>query len=328
MIRKAQINLTLLYSAIFLVLFWSLSFGIYEWMNSFLGDRSRNYHEIRSYQIHQEPSSDVIMDSLRNIILMIDGILLVTIPAITWFLTGNSLAPVKEAQKRERQFLTDASHELRTPLSILRAEMEVALNRKRTVDEYQQVLKSNKEEVEELAALVENLLYISREQTKYSSPINEKLDLTDLIAERVANLQQKVKQKQLTLTIHPSKTNPMIHGNQQLLKRLFTNLIDNAIKYTEKGSITVTVKQVKDATNVAITDTGIGIPKEQQEKIFDRFYRADESRSEQGYGLGLSIAKQIMDVHNGWIAVKSDPGKGTTMTLTFPIKQAQEKNLS
>ena len=319
MIRKARIKLTLLYSAIFLLLFWVLSFGIYAWMNSFLGDRARISPEIPVYQTNREPPSDIVMDNLRNILLMIDFILLVTIPAITWLLTGNTLEPVQKAQKREQQFLTDASHELRTPLSILRAEMEVVLKKKRSPSEYQQVIQSSKEEVDDLSALVENLLFISREQTKHSSPINEKIELTDIIAERIASFGQKAKQKQLQLTFKPSETDLTIQGNHQLLKRLFTNLLDNAIKYTIKGTITITLMPHKDQAVVAINDTGIGIPEAQQDKIFDRFYRTDESRSEQGYGLGLSIAKKIMDVHQGTITVKSEPNKGTTMLLSFPL---------
>jgi signal transduction histidine kinase len=326
MIKQARIRLTILYSAIFLVLFWSLSFGIYVWMNNFFGDQGRihfgpsNLIDTDTHNfIRGDTPSDIIMDNLRNILLMIDGVLLVMIPVITWLLTGNALKPVQEAHKRERQFLTDASHELRTPLSILRAEMEVALKKKQSLAEYEKVIRSSIEEVEELIALVENLLFMSREQTRHSSPINEKIDLTDLTAEQVAGFQQKAKQKKLTLTFRPPEKETIILGNQQLLKRLLTNLLDNAIKYTKRGGITITIKQTKEKASVTIADTGIGIPKIQLEKIFDRFYRADSSRTEKGYGLGLSIAKQIVAVHHGEITVKSSPKKGTTMQVSFPL---------
>jgi signal transduction histidine kinase len=328
MLRKAQTKLTILYSTIFLLLFWSLSLGIYEWMNQFFGDHSTFAHSLLPIIGHHEPPSDIIMDNLRDVLAIIDTILFVAIPIITWFLTGNALEPVQKAHKREQQFLSDASHELRTPLSILLAEMEVALNRKRSVAEYQQVIKSNKEEVDDLSALVENLLFISRENTKYSSPINEDIDLTDLIAERVAYFQPKAKEKNLKLLLHSAKTTPIISGNQQLLKRLFTNLLDNAIKFTEKGSITITSKQTKDAITVTVADTGRGISEEHQEKIFNRFYRTDESRSEQGYGLGLSIVKQIMEVHQGAITLKSKPGKGTIIQLIFPTPKLNLPNYS
>lgn len=319
MIRRARIRLTLFYSTIFLLLFWSLSFGIYAWMNSFLGDRSKTFFEITNSQFYQEMPSDVVIDNLRTILLLIDTILLIAIPAITWLLTGNALNPVQKARKREQQFLSDASHELRTPLSILRAEMEVALKKRRSPAEYQKVIQSSKEEVDDLSTLVENLLYLSRENSKHSNPITEQIDLTELVTERIANFQHKARQKKLQLILQPSETNLVIQGNLHLLKRLYTNLLDNAIKYTSEGSITITMKKTKEHAQIAITDTGIGIPEEKQEKIFDRFYRTDESRSEQGYGLGLSIAKQIVQVHHGTVTVESRVGKGTTITLLFPL---------
>jgi len=326
MIKQARIRLSLLYSAIFLILFWVLSYGIYLWMNQFFGDQG----SIRFVQVYQhqpiilpthrhETPSDIVMDTLRNGLLVIDFILLVTIPVITWLLTGKALTPVQTAHKRERQFLTDASHELRTPLAIMRAEMEVALKKRQSLTEYEKVIHSSKEEVEELIGLVENLLFMSREQTKHSSPINEKIDLTDVIAEQVASFQQKAKQKKLTLTFRPSEKETLILGNQLLLKRLFTNLLDNAVKYTTKGNIKIVLKQTTDEALVTVTDTGIGIPKDHLGKIFDRFYRADTSRTEKGYGLGLSIAKQIVAVHHGKITVISTPKKGTIMQVSFPL---------
>jgi signal transduction histidine kinase len=336
MIRQARIKLTLLYSIIFLLLFWSLSFGIYSWMNKFFGDRER-IHVNQMYQPEpgiepftlQEPSSDMIMDELRNILLIIDFILLITIPTLTWFLTGNALGPVQKAQKREQQFITNASHELRTPLSILHAQMEVILKKKRDISEYQQVLQSNKEEVEDLIALVENLLFISREQTNHSSPINETLDITDVTAERIAYFQKKAHKKKLKIFLKPPASELVILGNLQLFKRLLTNLLENAIKYTVKGSITITIKQENSQAVIQVTDTGIGIAKEKQERIFDRFYRADESRSEQGYGLGLAIAKQITDIHHGTITVNSESKKGTTIKILLPLfRQNLGRNLS
>lgn len=335
MIRQARIKLTLLYSAIFLVLFWSLSFGIYIWMDQFLGDPGRLHHlqffkeEASPPLLRNEPPSDIIIDNLRNVLVTIDFILLVSIPTITWFLTGTALAPVQKAHKREQQFLSDASHELRTPLTILRAEIEVALKKKRSTQDYQKVLQSNKEDIDDLIGLVENLLFISRAQAKQNVPILEKVDITDILTERMASFHKEAKQKKLEFVFKPPETSFVINGNPHLLKRLFSNLLDNAIKYTSQGSIIVAVKRTKTEATITITDTGIGIPKEHQEKIFDRFYRADESRSEHGYGLGLSIAKQIMQVHQGTIAVKSDEKKGTSMIVSFPLlKQDRENNLS
>ena len=330
MFRQARLRLTLLYSAIFLVLFWTLSFGIYLWMNRFFGDTAgRHFHHSVNNErqltgnsnISAEPASDIVMDQLRNVLLFLDAVLLLAIPAITWFLTVRTLDPVQKAYAREKQFLTDASHDLRTPLSILRGEIEITLQKDRAKEEYIKTLESNKEEVNDLISLVENMLFFARENKQYQNMQKEQVDLTDLLAERIMVFQQPADQKKLQLTFHPPEQSIVIQANPQLLKRLFTSLFDNAVKYTPAGGkITVKLSQDKNNAHVSITDTGIGIPQEQQEKVFDRFYRADTARSEKGYGLGLSIAKQITDFHGGTIHLDSKVGKGTKVTLIFPLR--------
>ena len=325
MFRNARIKLTILYSLIFLFLFWSLSFGIYSWMNQFFGDQHKrgiihNEQTPNTYVHLPEPASDIIMDELRNILLLIDLSLLLGIPLITWFLTGRTLAPVQKAHNREKQFLTNASHDLRTPLAIMRAEMEVALRKKRTAEEYKKTINSSKEEVEDLIALVENLLFINREAGNNTEEKQEIIDLTDLLAERVNTFHLSAKNKEQELTFTPPQESLVILGNTQRLKRLFTNLIDNAIKYTPtKGKIAVVLTKANQQASIEIRDTGIGIVMEQQEQVFDRFYRGDTSRSEKGYGLGLSIAKQIVAAYHGTIILNSKPHHGTTVTVTFPL---------
>ncbi len=329
MFHQARLRLTVLYSIIFLILFWSLSLGIYLWMNRFFGDEQGRNNNIRVHHVRSllgsngastEPASDIVMDELRNVLLFLDVVLLFGIPAISWFMTGKTLAPVQEANEREKQFLTNASHDLRTPLSILSSEMELALRKKRTTIEYQQALQSSRDEVDNLIALTQNLLFIAHDNERYQKIQNESIDLTDVLAECVLMFKQPAKKKQLQLTFDPPADSIVIKGNKQLLKRLFTNLIDNAVKYTlQKGSIKVKLKKEKRSAFVSITDTGIGIPEDQLEKIFDRFYRVDSSRTEKGYGLGLSIAKQIIEFHRGLIKVESKVGKGTTFIITFPI---------
>src|SRR5476651_1879019 len=168
MFNRARIKLTIVYSLIFLLLFWGLSLGIYVWMNRCFGDEPGKDAHIRVYhapislentRTTTEPLSDIVMDELRNVLLVLDGTLLFGIPTITWFLTGNTLSPVKKAHEKEKQFLTDASHDLRTPLSILQSEIELTLKKEHTLEEYKETLRSNKEEVAELIDLVENMLF-------------------------------------------------------------------------------------------------------------------------------------------------------------------------
>jgi len=328
MFHQARLQLTLLYSLIFLVLFWSLSFGIYFWMNKYFGDTGIDrYMHIDNARLlggnreeRHEPPSDIILDQLRDTIIIIDTVLLLIVPLLAWILTGRTLTPVQQSYEREKRFLADASHDLRTPLSILSGELELALQKDTTKDEYKKILQSNKEEVTGLIALVENMLFLSREDIQYKNSQNEQVDLTDILAERVAIFQQAAKLKGTSLRFDFPKQSIVIFGNAQLLKRLVTNLLDNAVKYTPPyGIVTIKLSQKNSSAIVKITDSGQGIPQGQIEKVFERFYRTDTSRNEKGYGLGLSIAKQIVELHQGDIHLTSKVGKGTTVTLSFPL---------
>jgi two-component system sensor histidine kinase CiaH len=338
MFQQARLRLTLLYSIIFLLLFWSLSSGIYLWMNRYFGFNGKYNHMHINYErsIVPErgrsayPPSDIVMDELRDVLILLDVSLLFIVPLVTWFLTGKTLAPVQKSYEREKQFLTDVSHDLRTPLTILNGDIEVTLQKDRKKEEYIKTLQSNKEEVNDLIGLVENMLFLSREETQYKALQKEQVDLTDILTERIAIFQKAAVQKKVLIQFNFPQQSVVINGNAQLLKRLFTNLLDNAIKYTPaKGKISVTLNQKSDASVVKISDSGIGISQEHQEKIFERFFRVDTSRSQKGYGLGLSIAKQIVEFHHAAIHLTSKIGKGTTITLSFPyIKQTQGKSQS
>lgn len=338
MFYKARLKLTILYSLIFLVLFWVLSTGVYEWMNGHFGDKQRRdfdsyIHEQRTddhFTISGESPSDIVMDDLRDILIILDILLLLLVPTITWFLTGKTLAPVQEAHEKEKQFFTDASHDLRTPLTILKGEIDLALQKNQTSKEYKNVLQSSKEEVARLIDLVENMLFFARDDKRGQSIQKESLDITDVIAERVSKFQKLAKQKKQHLLFIPPKEMIAIHANKQLVQRLLTSLLDNAIKYTpDNGEISITLFEEKHFAIIVIHDTGIGIADKQQDKVFHRFFRSESARTQKGYGLGLSIAKQIVDFHGGKISLHSQEGKGTEITMSFPLfRQTQEKNLS
>lgn len=335
MFRQARFQLTLLYSVIFLVFFWSLSLGMYLWMNRFFGDEKGRHNEIhvrydqaalQNSIASTDSARDMTMDELRNVLLFLDVIVLFGIPTITWFLTGRTLSPVQKSYAREKQFLTDASHDLRTPLSILSGEIELTLRKEQTKEEYKKTLQSNKEEVDDLITLVENMLFFARENKQYHNMQKEQVDITDLLIERISTFQQPAKLKKIHLSFTPSEQSVVINGNAHLLKRLFTNLLDNAIKYSpEQSNILVKLSLEKHFALVSIADNGIGIALDQQEKVFDRFYRADPARSEKGYGLGLSIVKEIVAYHDGKIHLMSKKDTGTTITLSFPT-QSRGKN--
>lgn len=230
------------------------------------------------------------------------------------------LARLDASFRRERQFTADASHELRTPLAAMQAILSVIRAERRTPEDYEQALSDLAEETERLRSLVEDLMQLARGDTRIKST-REQLDLATLLADVSDSMRPLAEAKGLALLCHvPAKL--MMEGDSDNLIRLFVNLLDNAVKYTEHGSIIVSATPGAhpgvDPIQVVVSDTGIGIAAEHLPHIFDRFYRVDTARTSQGAGLGLAIALEIVRADGGTIEVNSTVGKGTNFTIQFP----------
>jgi heavy metal sensor kinase len=219
-----------------------------------------------------------------------------------------------------RRFTADASHELRTPLAAIRMEAEIALGKALSPAEHQQLLGSILEECERLTRLTEQLLALCREDAGSARPAHAPLDLGALVGHVVETMRPLAEAKDLDL--HTEGNGPIqILGDEVRLRQVFYNVLDNAIKYTPAGGrIDVHLGHRDGAALVTLHDTGIGISPEHLPRVFDRFYRVDKARSraEGGTGLGLSIAQSIIAAHGGRIELDSQPGKGTTCTVTLP----------
>lgn len=230
-----------------------------------------------------------------------------------------TIKPIEEAHLREVRFTADASHELRSPLAALKTEIEVALRDKQlTKEEAVALLASNLEEVERLRNLSENLLSLARDD---SNLIVEKIALTDPISKAVATIMPEAEKKKIEIKLKTPK-NIFITGNRDYLTQLFTILLDNAVKYSEKEkTVKIIAEKHGNEAIVKVVDQGIGLSKEDQAHIFERFYRVDQSRSKNktdGYGLGLSIAQKIVENHHGKIEIESTLVKGSTFTVKLP----------
>ena len=324
-------KLILFYSALFFCFFWLFSISLYVWMEKSLGEGMIVKRVVQQEQQGQfegqfdEKSvviaGDIALDQLKIILLVLNGALLLVIPLTARFLTRHTLRPVQTIHERQQQFASDVSHELRTPLSILSGEIEIALKQERSGIDYQQTLRSAKEETDRLAGLVENLLLLTRMEQGKQMQEAEAVDVTDLINQVLVTLRQKSAEKCIAVLVIPAEESVVVVGQEALLRQLFFNILDNAIKYTpENGRITIRLSQDKYYAIVKIMDTGVGIAPEQQERIFDRFYRINAARSEtMGYGLGLAIAQAIVSIHGGKIRVHSTLGKGTSFSLYVPL---------
>ena len=221
-----------------------------------------------------------------------------------------------------RQFTADASHELRTPLTILTGELELALRSARTEEEYQEVISSALQETLRMSHVVEDLLLLSRADMGKISLKSGLIDLNEMLADLADATSILGTKKDLTITYRESREHMMVEGDAPRLYQMLLNLLDNAVKYTPHGgAITLTLHRDGEMAEIRVRDTGIGISQEDQEKIFDRFYRVDKARSraQGGVGLGLSIVEWTIRAHNGEIAVESEPGVGSTFIVRLPI---------
>jgi two-component system OmpR family sensor kinase len=228
------------------------------------------------------------------------------------------LEKLDESFSSQRQLIQDVSHELRTPLTIMRGEMDVALKKARSPEEYIDVLQSCLEEIIRLTHLVENLLILSRFDSREAGMDIKAVPLLHLVKNIVSDVHMLADNKGISIKCSGSDE-IIVKGDEHHLRRALLNIIDNAIKYTNNGgSILIKLEDIDNQTRLKISDSGIGIIPENLPFIFDRFFRVDKSRSSQGYGLGLSISKSIIEAHRGSLSIESIPGLGTTVIIDLP----------
>jgi OmpR-family two-component system manganese-sensing sensor histidine kinase len=312
-----------------------------------------------------KPSRELIFDLALGITLMI-----LSVAASGWFLSGKAMEPVGESYQRLKQFTADASHELRSPIALIQTNVQIALadldageEEKNTV-QYKQQLQVVERLTQRLGKLVNDLLFLARQDSGISTDLFSSCPLDALLMEVVEEQQFVAREKQINLVLNIvdsplTEVNPellenwfTLTGNWEQLVRLFTNLIGNALQYTPvQGVIKVELARIEGINRVTgmrytnsylqikVSDTGIGIPTDALPKLFDRFYRVDPARSHKGgktatatttgSGLGLAIAQAIIEHHQGQIQVTSNLGEGTTFTVILPIfdKRSQESGV-
>ncbi|MEH1821658.1 MAG: HAMP domain-containing sensor histidine kinase [Nostoc sp.] len=303
-----------------------------------------------------KPSRQLIFDLALGI-----GLMVLSVGASGWFLSGKAMEPVGESYQRLKQFTADASHELRSPITLIQTNVQVALadldlaeTETTTSLQYRQQLKVVERLTQRLGKLVNDLLFLARQDSGISKDIFSACPLDALLMEVVEEQQLLVPEKKIALSLDlvdppASETSPellenwfTLVGNWDQLVRLFTNLIANALHYTPAGGrVKVELARIEGINRVSglrntnaqlqvkVSDTGVGIPGEALPRLFDRFYRVDPARTHRtgntatasatGSGLGLAIAQAIVEHHQGHIQVESTQGIGTTFTITLPI---------
>jgi heavy metal sensor kinase len=231
------------------------------------------------------------------------------------------LSRLDDAFRQIRQFSADASHELQTPLTILKGELEVALRTPRSADVYQQTMRSALEEIDRIAALVDGLMLLARADAGVLRMDQQPVELHQLVQEIYDQTQILATHKQIDLELDPIEL-IAIQGDPERLRRLLLNLTNNAIKYTPSGGrVTLSLQRCHGCAVLRVADTGIGLSPDEQERVFQRFYRSDNARAHdaEGSGLGLCIARSIADAHGGTIELDSTPGVGSTFNVCLPL---------
>ncbi|MEN9407129.1 MAG: hypothetical protein RLZZ455_345 [Candidatus Parcubacteria bacterium] len=333
MFHSARITLTVWYLIIIMTISIVFSVGFYN-LATFEFQRI-----IRVQEFRQEHPQDSIVrprafivrspnlqdlreanERLRSLLILLNGVIFVITGAAGYFLAGRTLKPIQEMVAEQHRFITDASHELRTPLTSLRTEIEVGLRSKAlTLVEAKKLLESNLEDIVSLQSLTNHLLALTK-SGKAKAESLEAVSLQESLDAALRRLSGSVKKKKMTVIRKVGDLT--VQAVPEAMTELFVILLDNAVKYSSaKSTITIEAKKMNREIVLTVSDEGNGIAEEELSHVFERFYRADTSRSGgvvKGYGLGLSIAKNIVSSYGGVITAKRNTGPGTTFTIRFP----------
>ncbi|MCX6704639.1 MAG: HAMP domain-containing sensor histidine kinase [Candidatus Woesebacteria bacterium] len=339
MFQSARLKLTAWYLTIIMLISIIFSVVIYGNVSNQIDGLIRMQNDrIRNFQIGPQKDSSgvppnappmISTEELKNqeqqlayTLLLINLGILVIAGGSGYFLAGRTLRPIKLMVDEQNQFISDASHELRTPIATLQAEMEEKLMEKEISDhEARSLIKSNLEELGTLKILTNSMLQLTKTHFLNGNNQIQDLSLLEIVNLAKSKVAALAKRKQIFINIKMPEI--IVSGDKNALTEVFLILFENAIKYSSNAS-KVTVKGIKlsNKVKVSVLDHGIGISKEDIPHIFERFYRADKSRSlVDGYGLGLSIAKKIVETHNGSINVTSKLGKGSTFEVLLPYER-------
>jgi two-component system phosphate regulon sensor histidine kinase PhoR len=255
----------------------------------------------------------------------------IAVPLVSERLTGSillfqDLTELKSLQTMRRELVGNISHELRTPLAGIKAIVETlqdgAISNKKATKDF---LAKIDNEVDRMMQMVAELTELSRIESSRGNLKPEMVNLNSLVEDILARFKPQAKRKSVALSAHLFNALPLVRADQDRIYQVITNLVHNAIKFTSKnGKVNISTDLSENSVLVKVSDTGIGISKEDLPRIFERFYKADKARAGEGAGLGLAIAKHVVQEHGGNIWAESNEGKGSTFFFTLPLKTSPQ----
>lgn len=335
MFHKASLRLASLYLAVIMLISLFFSINIYQLSVDELDRGFRNpdlsqeggpidllpQNVRRQWLQDQEYAYGEAKSRTFDRLLITNVFIFVVGGAISYYLARRTLQPIEEAHAAQSRFTADASHELRTPIAAMQTEIEVTLmDPKLTLAKTKKVLNSNLEELSKLTDLTEGLLKLAQLENTDIEQTN--IPVSELIDQSLGRVESAANAKNISL-VRDDKAKTTILGDKSSLVEATVTLLENAIKYSP-AKTEVKIVSAIDGNNVVIQviDQGMGIKAKDQKHIFERFYRADSARSKNetdGYGVGLAIAKNIVELHGGSIGVSSKPNNGSIFTISVPI---------
>jgi signal transduction histidine kinase len=308
--RRAKLRLALSYAAVQLLLFAAFGLGIYAYVTTAF-----------DYDVAESDSAVLTAEAgfatLRTGLILAYLALVVVIPVTSYVLASLAMRPILASFEAQQRFIDDASHEFRTPLSALQAQLELGLRRRRSDAEYRTILGHSLNSTAQLNEILDDLLVLSRGAHDTNIAMRD-VEVGSIISDAIEQLAPGDSAR----VRHERAAEFVVTAAPSMLTRAVVNLLTNALRYSPPDSfVTVGVTRRGSAARISIKDHGTGMSRAESELAFDRFWRADTSRASQGRGLGLSIVKEIANLHGGRIDLDSQPGIGTTAILEIPLSR-------
>lgn len=321
--KKATVSLTIYYTLSVVLVLMVFNLLVYFLFNSNFQESRNEYLEHSLLEDHEdtynEDWAEQVQESFAGILLTADLIIIFLTLIVAYVLAKKTLTPLEESYKKQTRFVADAAHELRTPLAVMQAGGEVVLRSDRSVDEYKKFISESLDEVKRLTTLSNNLLFLARNDKKKINLIVEN-SFTDICRKQIETMRSYALKKNIVIADSISD-DVFVLGDGDDLIRMIVNLLKNAVDYSHKdGEIEVSLKKQNNKAVLVIKDFGVGIKESDLGHIFERFYKADDSRTlnSTSTGLGLAIVLEIVKEHKGTIKVDSILGKETTFTVILP----------
>lgn len=282
----------------------------------------QNLHGVKRIVLISREFQKSMLSNLLKVLIVVGLLSLIILFIISIYFTSKAIKPLEETFIKQKQFIADASHELRTPITIIKTNLEILKsNKNKSVDSQSKWIDYISTQTDRMSVLISEMLALANLDTNKNSKEFIRLNISEVLKNSLLVFEVIIFEKGLTLE-EKIQEDIYINGDEDQIKKLISIFMDNAIKYTDiNGKIEVTIKKEKNKATLVVKNTGKGIESEYLDKIFERFYRLDTSRNRDtgGYGLGLSIAKSIVNEHRGKIYAKSNIGKDISFIVEIPL---------